>query len=116
MPEKSYPSRMGRVTVRRPVLTLSTQGERSRLDALAGEEPLELRVNGRPLAVTMRTPGHDVELAHGFLLTEAVITKRSHVRTARFCDSPDMETYRGNSGPRRTLCGCGQGFLRRATR
>jgi FdhD protein len=90
---------MGRVTVRRPVLTLSAQGERRRLDALAGEEPLELRVNGRALSVTMRTPGHDVELAHGFLLTEAVITNRSHVRTARFCDSPDMETYRANSAP-----------------
>ncbi|MCA1695305.1 MAG: formate dehydrogenase accessory sulfurtransferase FdhD [Actinobacteria bacterium] len=81
---------MGRVTVRRPVLTLSAHGERRRLDALAGEEPLELRVNGRSLAVTMRTPGHDVELAHGFLLTEAVISNRSHVRTARFCDSPDI--------------------------
>lgn len=82
---------MGRVTVRRPVLTLSAHGERDRLDALAGEEPLELRVNGGPLAVTMRTPGHDVELAHGFLLTEAVITTPSHIHTARFCDSPDME-------------------------
>ncbi len=49
-------SEMGRVTVRRPVLTLSAQGERGRVDALAGEEPLELRVGGRPLAVTMRTP------------------------------------------------------------
>ncbi len=90
---------MGRVTVRRPVLTLSAHGERDRLDALAGEEPLELRVNGRPLTVTMRTPGHDVELAHGFLLTEAVICTPSHIHTARFCDSPDMGTYRGNSVP-----------------
>jgi FdhD protein len=42
-------------------------------DQLAAEEPLEIRVNGAPLAVTMRTPGHDLELAAGFLLTEGVI-------------------------------------------
>ena len=91
---------MGRVTVRRPVLTLSARGERRRIDALAGEEPLELRVGGRALAVTMRTPGHDAELAHGFLLSEAVISHRSDVQAARFCaDSPSrsrsLETYRG---------------------
>lgn len=45
------------------------QGERER-DEVAVEEPLEIRVNGSPLAVTMRTPGHDEELAIGFLLSE----------------------------------------------
>ncbi|MGQ0777846.1 MAG: formate dehydrogenase accessory sulfurtransferase FdhD [Pseudonocardiales bacterium] len=87
---------MGRVTVRRPVLTLSAQGERHHQDALAGEEPLELRVDGRALAVTMRTPGHDIELAHGFLLSEGVIGARADVRAARFCDSPrtdGLSTY-----------------------
>jgi FdhD protein len=42
-------------------------------DELAAEEPLELRVRGRAISVTMRTPGHDDELAAGFLLTEGVI-------------------------------------------
>jgi FdhD protein len=80
---------MGRVTVRRPVLTLSADGERRRPDALAGEEPLELRLGGEPLAVTMRTPGADVELAHGFLLGEGVIGSRLDVSGAHFCDSRD---------------------------
>src|SRR4051812_3949237 len=80
---------MGRVTVRRPVRTLSPGGQRRRQDALAAEEPLELRVGGKALAVTMRTPGHDVELAHGFLLSEGVIGSREDVYAARYCDSVD---------------------------
>jgi FdhD protein len=43
-------------------------------DAVAVEEPLEIRVDGRPLAVTMRTPGHDEELALGFLYGEGLIS------------------------------------------
>src|SRR6266511_1309386 len=43
------------------------------VDQVAVEEPLEIRVDGRPLAVTMRTPGHDEELALGFLLGEGLI-------------------------------------------
>jgi FdhD protein len=80
---------MGRVTVRRPVIRVREQGVSRRPDALAAEEPLELRVDGRSLAVTMRTPGHDVELAHGFLLTEGVITSPADIETARYCDSLD---------------------------
>ncbi len=79
---------MGRVTVRRPVLRINADGTRQRPDTLAAEEPLELRVDSRPLTVTMRTPGSDVELAHGFLLTESVVTGKADVATARYCDSP----------------------------
>jgi FdhD protein len=73
------------------VLRISAAGERRWVDAVAGEEPLEIRVGGRPLAVTMRTPGHDVELAHGFLLTEGVIGGRDDVSAARYCDSVDAD-------------------------
>ena len=45
-------------------------------DELAEEEPLESRVRGRAVSVTMRTPGNDAELATGFLLTEGIIHSR----------------------------------------
>lgn len=48
-------------------------GHSERADELAEEEPLEIRVRGRAISVTMRTPGHDEELAAGFLLSEGVI-------------------------------------------
>ena len=48
-------------------------------DAVAVEEPLEIRVDGRPLAVTMRTPGHDEELAVGFLRGEGLIDRAPEV-------------------------------------
>lgn len=54
-------------------------------DLLAVEEPLEIRVGGRPMAVTMRTPGHDYDLAAGFLVSEGVITRVEHLSTARYC-------------------------------
>ena len=50
-----------------------------REDTLAVEEPLEIQVDTRPVSVTMRTPGHDDELAAGFLLTEGLIQRREDV-------------------------------------
>lgn len=49
-------------------------------DQIAIEEPLEIRVDGHPVAVIMRTPGHDVELTIGFLITERIITLTAELR------------------------------------
>jgi FdhD protein len=52
---------------------------RRKEDYLAAEEPLEIRVGEHPLSVTMRTPGHDSELAAGFLLTEGIVERRAQI-------------------------------------
>ncbi|WP_322780048.1 formate dehydrogenase accessory sulfurtransferase FdhD [Frankia sp. Cas4] len=79
---------MGRVTARRRVLRISVDGERAvRPDSLAGEEPLELRVGGKALTVTMRTPGHDIDLVLGFLVGEGIIGSGSDVTAIRYCAS-----------------------------
>jgi len=79
---------MGRVTVRRKVTTIdvATPSTSTRPDTLTVEEPLELRVNGTPLTVTMRTPGHDIELVHGFLMAEGLIRSVEDVALARYCE------------------------------
>jgi FdhD protein len=76
---------MGRVTGRRPVLRIDNGRVVKRPDTLVVEEPLEIRVAGRPLAVTMRTPGDDIDLAHGFLLTEGIVGTAADIHTARYC-------------------------------
>lgn len=76
---------MGRVTARRRVQHVTAGDAVARPDTLVVEEPLEIRIDAKPVTVTMRTPGSDVELAQGFLLTEGVITRREDVLTVRYC-------------------------------
>jgi FdhD protein len=82
-------------TARRPVLrmTLPTSDNggaagstSSRADFVAAEEPLGIRVNGAALTLTMRTPGDDIELAAGFLASEAVIRSAADVSEIKLCD------------------------------
>ena len=54
-------------------------------DTVAIEEPLEIRISGETLAITMRTPGHDRELVAGFLLAEGVIASRADLATVTYC-------------------------------
>ena len=81
---------MGRLSDRRRVLRVDAQGQRLRPDTLAVEEPLEIQLNGEPFTVTMRTPGDDVDLALGSLLSEGVITAASDVVTAKHCTDSDL--------------------------
>lgn len=107
---------MSDVEVRGMHATLEHDGGR---DAVAVEEPLEVRVDGAPLAVTMRTPGHDEELAAGFLHGEGLLAG-----PPRFRPDPDLAANRVDAagplardpGHRRfyttSSCGvCGKGAL-----
>ena len=58
----------------------------ARADLLAVEEPLEIRIGGQPLTVTMRTPGDDLDLAAGFLFTEGLLSPAVDLRQIRMCD------------------------------
>jgi FdhD protein len=80
---------MGRVTARRRARHLTAGETVIRAETLVVEEPLEIRVDGTPITVTMRTPGSDVELAQGFLLTEGVITARDDVLRVQYCRGAD---------------------------
>lgn len=66
---------------------LRIDGDRrtTRIDTLVAEEPLEIRVAGAPLAVTMRTPGDDFDLVAGFLVTEGVVRAAPDIAGLRYC-------------------------------
>jgi FdhD protein len=70
-----------------PIHRLTPAGTAAVDDAVAIEAPLQIRVEGRPVAVAMRTPGHDRELAAGFLLSEGVISARNDVFEISTCPS-----------------------------
>lgn len=63
-------------------------------DYLVGEEPLEIRIGNAPLTVTMRTPGHDLELAAGFVFTEGIIRSRDQI--ASVSHAPDEKQNGAN--------------------
>src|SRR5262245_5211318 len=86
--ERRLPERgrgVGRVTNRYRVVRMSDGVASVRPDSLAAEEPLEIRVAGRPLTVTMRTPGNDFDLARGFLVSEGVVAADSEIAAIRYC-------------------------------
>ncbi|MFE6228379.1 formate dehydrogenase accessory sulfurtransferase FdhD [Streptomyces sp. NPDC057854] len=76
---------MGRVTERRRVTRIRGGAVSARPDTLVAEEPMEIRLNGRPIAVTMRTPGDDFALAAGFLVSEGVLASAADVRSIVYC-------------------------------
>lgn len=88
---------MAAMTTRRPVVrrVVATGTSVARPDTLAVEEPLEVRLGSgdtaQPFTVTMRTPGHDVELALGFLVGEGVVSAPGQVVGARHCPDAALD-------------------------
>lgn len=121
---------VGRVIRRLPVRRFTADRVDRRVDTVAVEEPLEMRTGGDQMLITMRTPGADIDLAHGYLLTEGVISAPEHVRTIRYCagagddgrnsynvleidlDPAVRAVPRTRSGPMHASCGvCGTDSL-----
>ena len=94
-PEAALSPGLRTVTVRR-------RGEQVDEDLVVVEEPLEIRVGGKPLVVTMRTPGNDEELAAGFLHAEGMIAGKAR-ESRRSGPSP------GTGRPRAAAEGPGSG-------
>ena len=87
---------MGRVTRRQPVVRVGGTRPGPAVDTVIVEEPLEVRLGGLPFQVTMRTPGDDIDLVHGLLHSEQVITEAAQIVLARYCagSGPDgVNTY-----------------------
>jgi len=82
-------------TTRTKITAVECDARREREDVLATEEPLEIRVSAggetHSIAVTMRTPGNDFELAAGFLYTEAAIASRASIDTIKYCTKGKVE-------------------------
>ena len=109
----------------RSIERVEAGGRSAARDELAVEEPLEIRVDGEPLAVTMRTPGHDEELAAGFLLGEALVAGSDDLVAVGLTDdlAANVVDVRTRAGLRRdpsaerrfylsSSCGvCGKGAL-----
>jgi FdhD protein len=90
---------MARSGSKSPTDLWSVSGARAqkRSDQVATEEPMEIRLlagsQRRTVAVTMRTPGHDFELASGFLYAEGVVASRDQVHRLTYCTDPQVDAY-----------------------
>lgn len=92
------------------VATVNADGAVTLRDLVAIEEPMEIRIGFGPadqrvtrtLCVTMRTPGHDFELAAGFVFAEGIITGREQLRVVRYCTSGGSPQSTKNNGGRGT--------------
>ncbi|MYS79344.1 formate dehydrogenase accessory sulfurtransferase FdhD [Embleya scabrispora] len=85
---------MGRVTSRHKVLRLGGDAPAvTRTDTLVAEEPLDIRIGGRTITVTMRTPGDDFDLVAGFLAAEGVIGAAEDLTAMRYCAGTDDEGH-----------------------
>ncbi len=75
-------------TARRRVtrVTVDPGGVSERADLLAAEEPLGIRIGGQAVSLTMRTPGDDIDLAAGFLVSEGIVASAADIASITICD------------------------------
>ena len=106
------------------VISLRGGSSAARADEVVVEEPLEIRLDGAPIAVTMRTPGHDIELTAGFLVTEGIARDFGAIAALAHCDAErntiDARTEPGALGivrpePRAFLASSACGMCGKAT-
>ena len=95
------PDPLRRPLTRRRILAVREGAQTWRPDDLATEEPMEIRLEGPggppvPVAVTMRTPGSDFELAAGFLFTEGVVDDPAEIRRVSYCEDLPADEQRYN--------------------
>ena len=76
-----------------PVMRVGRNGDARPDDTVAVEEPLEVRLHGKPFAVIMRTPGSDRDLAAGFLLSEGVLRSADDLGAVEHCRHPHHPEY-----------------------
>lgn len=86
----------GAVVRRYDIARVDPDGEQREIDPVTVEEPLEIRVGAQTIAVTMRTPGNDFELAAGFLATEGVVSKRDEIVRIEHCREVRSPEEEGN--------------------
>lgn len=79
-----------------PIGRVGKDGEKSDVDRVTVEEPLEIRVGGQTLAVTMRTPGNDFELAAGFLVAEGIVSRPEEILRIEHCREVRSPEEEGN--------------------
>ncbi|WP_297559191.1 formate dehydrogenase accessory sulfurtransferase FdhD [Meiothermus sp.] len=89
----STPNHRPKARTRTRLLRIEQGQASARFDLVATEEPLEIRLlaaqtRGKTVAITMRTPGHDFELAAGFLLSEGLVRRREEIRRIAYCTDP----------------------------
>ncbi|WP_344471134.1 formate dehydrogenase accessory sulfurtransferase FdhD [Nonomuraea monospora] len=77
--------------IKKRILRVKDASRTRKIDSLAAEEPLEIRLDGTPLTVTMRTPGDDFDLAAGFLVSEGAVGSAGDISTIRYCAGATVE-------------------------
>ncbi len=90
--------RVQRSILTAPVQTFEGEIVTSRQDLLAVEEPLEIRIGETPVSITMRTPGHDFELAAGFLFTEGILASSRDIASIRSAPTGNSVTVELTAG------------------